>query len=204
MTSRGARPPSWVRLDHDGLVAELRHPWWVAWLVLWIVPVLLGLGAGIWAWYPTALSVLPSGVEARVAMGFGLLTAVSWLVAFGLFGLVRWWTAPVHLRLRGDQLVVARHFAGRQWARQFDLRHTTVYGAEDHAYLRLIMDDGHGTVEDVVPMPLPLRTGWLARALRGAAHAARRRGAREATEEERAAMARLLADVARVEPQPRT
>ena len=188
--------PRWVQLEHDGLRAELRHPWWVKWLVLWIVPAPVVFVVLLWGLFPELVVAAGAGPGAgvEVAAVLVLISVVSMAISAGLVLQVNVWTAPVWLRVRGEVLTVVRRANGRTTTRQFSLPHTMVYGADDHTWLQLVMDDPATgrRMEERLAMPVQQRSPWLLRALRGSAEAARQRGGQEATEADVAAMEALM------------
>ncbi len=186
--------PPWVRIDHDGMTCQLRHPWWVRWLVLWVVPVLLGACGVAWLGYPRLASALPSaGLQVAILLSGASVVATG--VSVGLVMAVTWWTAPVDLRLRHDHFLITRRFLGRSQARRFDLRHTSVHTPGDRSFVRFVMERPGQALEEVVAVPVAQRSAWLPRALRRATRLAARpapAGASPSAAEE-AAMSALLA-----------
>ena len=184
--------PRWVQLEHDGLRAELRHPWWVKWLVLWIVPAPVVFVVLLWGLFPELVVAAGAGPGAGVEVA-AVLVLIS-VVSIGVAMVLGTLLAPVWLRVRGEVLTGVRRANGRTTTRQFSLPHTMVYGADDHTWLQLVMDDPATgrRMEERLAMPVQQRSPWLLRALRGSAEAARQRGGQEATEADVAAMEALM------------
>ena len=186
-------PPPWVEVDHDGLVTELRHAWWVKWLVLWVVPLLLVVAVAPWWLRPTLVDLAPY-LQGAFTAAAGLITGVAAAVAGLTIALVSWLTAPVVLRLRGPMLTVTRVAPWGSRVRQFDLRHTRIDQDEARASLHLVMQRHYQTpIEDTVSVPFShRRSEWLFRALRSAVIAASQaEPAEEPSPEARDALERL-------------